>query len=528
MFASRLRRAFLLMGLLAVVQGAVGWSLLSIAEHRIIRGRLAADLHFGLLELSAEKHRLQAWSLETLLGAAPDAAQGQALVAAMLERIGTLRDAGVRAEALDHARAKDLGNHAARQAALARLEAALLVLRGELAGLAPAAGAPRARDRLDALFGGADGQDLRGLLRDALRAEAASVTQERAAADASLTQARQLALGGTILLPVLAVLLALLFTARLRRPVRLVQQAAMALARGALHHRIPPQRDGEFAALAQCMNGMAADLAKAQATERGLREGLEREVAARTQALSHALAELSGAEAERRQLFADIGHELRTPATVLRGEVEVALRMPAADAQAYRDVLERLRDTARQLGDLVEDVLVLASTEAAALSVDCTEVPAGEQVRAVVQAWQFLARERGVTLRHEAAAQDSLLWADPGRLRQVLGALLDNAVRYSHAGGEVSVRESREGAGWRLSVADRGIGVTAEEVPRLFARGYRAANARGHRADGTGLGLAIARTLAERLGGQVDLAPRPGGGCVARFSMPLLAREAAA
>ncbi len=526
MFSRRLRHAFLLMGLLALAQGALAWWVLGLAEHRIIRGRLAGQLQSGLQEISAEKHRLSAWVLEQLLGAAPDPALGPALVAAMQQRITGLRTVGAEAERLDRDRGKDPAGHAARQEALRRLDAALLAMLAEIDRLpASGTGPLPAWERLDALL---DGQALRQVLRDALRAEAASVAEERRAADASLARARLLALGGTLLLLGLALLLALWFTAALRRPVLELQAGATALGRGRLDHRVPPQADGEFAALAGCMNSLAEELAQSRAAEQALREGLERQVAARTEALSAALAELSEADAQRRQLLADIGHELRTPATVLRGEVEVALRAPTADAAEYRQVLERLRDTARQLGDLVEDVLVLGSADVAALSLDCTRVQAEEALHAVVQAWRFLARERGVTL-HLADADDAALWADPSRLRQVLGALVDNAVRYSRPGGEVTLTAMTDQAAalWRLEIADRGIGIAAAEVPRLFARGYRTAAAREHRADGTGLGLAIARALAERQGGEVTLVPRPGGGAVARLAMPLM-REVAA
>ncbi|MBX9699135.1 MAG: HAMP domain-containing protein, partial [Acetobacteraceae bacterium] len=310
---------------------------------------------------------------------------------------------------------------------------------------------------------------------------------------------------------------------------------AAALARGDLGHRIDGMARDEFGELAACMNQMAADLAHSQAAERALREGLEHQVAARTRDLTQALDQVAQAEPQRRQLLADIGHELRTPATVIRGEAEVALRARAMDADGYRDVLTRIRGTALDLGALIEDVLVLASAEAAALSVDLAEVAAAPQLLAVIQAGRVMAGERGVTLRHAPATGTAILLADAGRLRQVAGILVDNAVRYSHPGTEVLVTEKinttagdATAGDWLLEVADRGIGVAAEEVPRLFARGYRSLAAREHRADGTGLGLAIARALTERLGGDVTLSPRDGGGTVARLRLPLVRHEAVA
>lgn len=531
MFSRRLSLAFLLMGSLAVALGGMAWWVAREADHRVLRGRLAADLHAGLLALATEKLRLQAWSLEMLTGEEPDATAGAAATASMLERIAALRQTSDMAERLDRARGKDLTQHERRRAALATLQDAVLALRAEVAHL-PAQPLPpdalAARGRLDALFAADGPASLREVLRAGIRDEAASVAEEREAADLSLQRVRLTVAAGAGTLVALALLLALVFTAALRRPVRHLQAGAAALARGDLGYRISGMGEDEFGELATCMNRMSADLARAQAAERTLREGLEREVAARTQELSRALDELAQAEAQRRQLLADIGHELRTPATVIRGEVEVALRARSMDVAGHREVLERIRDTALALGDLVEDVLVLASADAAALSVDLSPVPAAPQVLAVVEARRVLAREHTVLLRHTPAPEGAMLLADAGRLRQVIGILLDNAVRYSRPGNEVLVVESIDAtaATWQLAVLDRGIGVDAGEVERLFARGYRSAAARDHRADGTGLGLAIARALTDRLGGEVTLAPREGGGAVARLRLPLMVQEA--
>ena len=507
MFSRRLRLAFLLMGSLAVALGGMAWWVAGEAEHRILRGRLAADLQAGLLELSAEKLRLQTWSLETLMGARPDPAVGESLLGSMTDRIAALRATSETAEQIDRIRGKDLSQHAPRQAALSALQASIQSLRaevGRLPGQPPPSDPVAAWARLDALFEAADAADLRQVLRAGIRAEAASVAQEREAADASLRRVRQVVTAGTATLVGLAILLALLFTVALRRPVERLSTGAAALARGDLGHRIDGMARDEFGELAACMNQMAADLAHSQAAERALREGLEHQVAARTRDLTQALD-------------------------------QVALRARAMDADGYRDVLARIRGTALDLGALIEDVLVLASAEAAALSVDLAEVAATPQLQAVIQAGRVMAGERGVTLRHAPATGTAILLADAGRLRQVAGILVDNAVRYSHPGTEVLVTETINttagdaAAGhWLLEVTDRGIGVAAEEVPRLFARGYRSIAAREHRADGTGLGLAIARALTERLGGDVTLSPRDGGGTVARLRLPLVRHEAAA
>ena len=110
MFSRRLRLAFLLMGSLAVALGGMAWWVAGEAEHRILRGRLAADLQAGLLELSSEKLRLQTWSLETLMGARPDPAVGESLLGSMTDRIAALRATSETAEQIDRIRGKGVNN----------------------------------------------------------------------------------------------------------------------------------------------------------------------------------------------------------------------------------------------------------------------------------------------------------------------------------------------------------------------------------------------------------------------------------
>jgi signal transduction histidine kinase len=109
--------------------------------------------------------------------------------------------------------------------------------------------------------------------------------------------------------------------------------------------------------------------------------------------------------------------------------------------------------------------------------------------------------------------------ADPDRLRQVLDNLLSNALKYGPPDGEAQIRASREGAFVRVSVADRGPGIPAEHLPRLFERFHRVAGER--QPGGTGLGLFITRNLVELMGGQVSVASRPGRGSVFSFTLPI-------
>jgi two-component system OmpR family sensor kinase len=139
-----------------------------------------------------------------------------------------------------------------------------------------------------------------------------------------------------------------------------------------------------------------------------------------------------------------------------------------------------------------------------------------------------LAHERSVTVRGPAGIPSMVVLGDPQRLRQLLLLLLENAVEYSHPSGvvEVSVRlgsEAGEGpATCEVRVADQGIGIAADELPLVFERSFRGAQARKHRANGSGLGLGIARALAAAHGGDIAQDSRPGPGTPVLLRLPLL------
>jgi signal transduction histidine kinase len=370
---------------------------------------------------------------------------------------------------------------------------------------------------------------VRQLIADSMAREAAAVDRERAAADTSLAWMRGLWLAMALTLALLAIAAAVYFARALRRPLDHLSEGALALQQGQLNHRVPVEGVDEFSAVARSMNTLAAELEEHRAREAQARQQLEEQVAARTAELRQALDALRDADTRRRQLFADISHELRTPTTAIRGEAEITLRGADREADEYKAALRRIVQTAGQLASVINDLLAMARSDIDSLSLVKQRLDLAEPVREALLQAQALATARGVVLQaDEPAAGRCFVLGDAQRLRQLLLILLDNAVRYSHAGGAVQVvlkpcaAPDGQPHGCCVEVHDAGLGIPPHELPRVFDRHFRGQDARRQRPDGSGLGLPIAQVLARAHSGRVDLFSGPQAGTVARLTLPAL------
>jgi len=207
------------------------------------------------------------------------------------------------------------------------------------------------------------------------------------------------------------------------------------------------------------------------------------------------------------------------------------LRGSQRDEAEYRDALRRIVSTARQLGAVIDDLLTVARSDMDVLALNRTPLSLTESLREVVMQAAALAYERGVeVIAQESTQADMRMLADPLRLRQLLLLLLDNAIRYSHQGGRVTVGVecvSAEPAYCIIRIADTGIGIAADDLLRVFERSFRSPSARQHRAEGSGLGLSIGRVLARAHGGDIVLESTQGQGTTARLTLPLLPADQA-
>ncbi len=219
-----------------------------------------------------------------------------------------------------------------------------------------------------------------------------------------------------------------------------------------------------------------------------------------------------------RRFVADASHELRTPLAVIRGETDVALAKDRGPAE-YRESLAIIQDESRRLGRLVEDLLNLARADAGHLNLKNQDLYLDDLVGECCRSVQPAADARQVTVQCRSP-QDVSFQGDEGLLRHMVLNLLDNAVRYTPAGGRVEVALERQDSGLRIRVTDTGIGIAPEAAPHVFERFYRADKARSRHEGGFGLGLSIVKWIAEAHRGTVEVASQPGAGSTFSVFLP--------
>jgi signal transduction histidine kinase len=294
----------------------------------------------------------------------------------------------------------------------------------------------------------------------------------------------------TVVALLLAGVAGLLLSGAISRPVRRLTEATSAVARGYLDQQVPVRSRDELGKLSQTFNEMTARLRAARQMQV--------------------------------DFVANVSHELRTPLTAVKGTVET-LRAGAVDDPKVRDrFLETVEEETDRLIRLVQDLLVLSRADSDALNLLLAPVDVGELARETTG--QLSAQAAGIDVQLQVQVQPSTpkALADGDRIQQVLMNLLDNAIKYSRPGGTVSVHVDSPGAqGVRVRVEDQGIGIPAEELPRIGERFYRADRARSRTEGGSGLGLAIATALVEAHGGQLSLDSVEGEGTSATFWLPV-------
>jgi heavy metal sensor kinase len=219
-----------------------------------------------------------------------------------------------------------------------------------------------------------------------------------------------------------------------------------------------------------------------------------------------------------RRFTADASHELRTPLTALRSVGEVGLRMERSP-QAYREIVGSMLEEVDRLTRLIDSLLTLSRADGGQARLERVEVDLGALAAEVVQQMEVLAEEKGQALTLDA--QPGLgARADRLVLRQALTNLIDNAIKYSPAGGRIDVVVRADATQRELSVADQGPGVPPHERDRIFERFYRIDKNRSRELGGVGLGLAIARWGVEAHGGRIELTDAPAGGSLFRMFIP--------
>ena len=227
--------------------------------------------------------------------------------------------------------------------------------------------------------------------------------------------------------------------------------------------------------------------------------------------------ELELLERSRRDLVANVSHELKTPITAIRAHLE---NLADGIEQPDRDTLQVMLGQTERLGRLVDQLLDLSRLESGEVPLHLEPVALSPVVAQVFSEFSVGRAVTDVRLDDEVPA-DLIVHADAERIHQVLFNLVDNAVRYTPPGGEVTISARRDGDRIQVEVRDTGVGVPQEHLPRLFERFYRADASRSREdGGGTGIGLAIARSIVEGHGGRISADSQPNKGAVFTFDLP--------
>jgi signal transduction histidine kinase len=266
----------------------------------------------------------------------------------------------------------------------------------------------------------------------------------------------------------ISLLLGSLLFFQITSPIQKLRNATHAVAGGDLNQRVNIQSQDELGELGRSFNDMAE--------------------------------KLSQAETLRRNMVADVAHELRTPLAVMQANLE---GIQDGVLPLDQEQVETLHAQTLLLSRLVSDLRLLSLAEAGQLQFDFQDIDAGRVLRQVADQFASQLQQREVSLILNAPEGLPPVHADSDRIRQVLSNLIDNAMRYTPAGGTITLQVSDNGDGIRISVTDTGTGISSEDLPHIFDRFYRADHSRARISGGSGLGLAIVKKIVEAQNGRV-------------------------
>jgi signal transduction histidine kinase len=321
------------------------------------------------------------------------------------------------------------------------------------------------------------------------RAGVAAVSSEQMHAEQAYTYSTAISIAVALGVSALAALVVTwYFSRRVQRSLAEVSLAAVAVADGRYDFRVsPPQLGDDFDSLAKAFNQMAGRLESVETT--------------------------------RRRLFGDLAHEIRTPVSVLEAYLEA---VEDGVKTLDRETITMLREQTRRLVRFSNDVAALAQAEESRASITPMSVAPDTLIDTAVTAASDRYAVKGVALTSHVDGDLPALWADPHRLGQVLGNLLDNALRHAPPGGRVDVATRSDHGSVTIAVTDDGDGIPAEHLPHIFERFYRADAARDREHGGAGIGLAVAKALVEAHHGEITASSRgPGTGATFTITLPV-------
>ena len=223
---------------------------------------------------------------------------------------------------------------------------------------------------------------------------------------------------------------------------------------------------------------------------------------------------------------ADASHDLRTPLALIRTSAELVLRRPRSEPE-YREALARILATSEETTELIEQLLMLARADANAAQLKLEPTNLQAVLRRVAQKCRVLASGKGLAFSESIPPRHALLMANEPALERLLMCVVDNAVKYTSAGGHLSLALFLVNGQAVIQLHDTGIGIAEKDLPHVFERFYRADQVRSRETRGSGLGLAIARWIAESHHGSIELNSRLGQGTNVTIRLPLTSETGA-
>jgi len=239
--------------------------------------------------------------------------------------------------------------------------------------------------------------------------------------------------------------------------------------------------------------------------------------------LFHDITELKKIDQVRRDFVANVSHELRTPLSILHGYIETLLDSPEISREEFSRILGIMERHSKRLDLLAEDLLTLAQLESANPDLQLGKVDLSRFFGEIIRDWEKKLANKHLNMIADVAPELPSICADRARLQEALYNLLDNAVKYSCEHGEIRLQARQRDEQVVLSVGDNGIGISKEDLPRVFERFYRVDKARtAENIRGTGLGLAIVKHIAQLHGGHVEAESELGKGTTICMVLPIV------
>lgn len=291
---------------------------------------------------------------------------------------------------------------------------------------------------------------------------------------------------------------ALRLAGRLSQSLEILSTGVKRLSAGELSTRVPVDSNDEIGSVSESFNNMAQNLEDARERQRQLEES-------------------------RKELTAAISHDLRTPLASARAMLEAINDRVVDDPSEQQEYVRRSLNEINILSDLVNDLFELSLIDAGALTLERSRTPLQDLVLETVDGFAASAHQKGLKLSVDVEKEMERVVIDGLRIRRVLVNLLQNAIKHTPPDGSVTVVARDEGDEVRVDVTDTGIGIEAEDLPKIWSRFFRADESRTRESDGlpsSGLGLAIARGIIDLHGGWIEAASEKGSGARFSFGLP--------